>query len=81
MELVGYSYEEDLNEVSLQNRDDHITMLTVGYRKSAPKKAIPIHLRRPAPPEMLSCCLLYTSLDFVLSFCFPKNLKFLLDFY
>ena len=55
MELVGYSYEEDLNEVSLQNRDDHITMLTVGYRKSAPKKAIPIHLRRPAPPEMLSC--------------------------
>lgn len=55
MELVGYSYEEDLNEVSLQNRDDHITMLTVGYRKSAPKKSIPIHLRRPAPPEMLSC--------------------------
>lgn len=33
MELVGYSYEEGLNEISLQGRDDYITMITVGSKK------------------------------------------------
>lgn len=33
LELVGYSYEEGLNEMSLQNRDDYITMITVGIKK------------------------------------------------
>lgn len=32
MELVGYSYEEGLNEMSLQSRDDYITMITVGIK-------------------------------------------------
>ena len=40
MELVGYSYEEGLNEMSLQNRDDYITMITVGCRKNVPKEAV-----------------------------------------
>ena len=34
MELVGYSYEEGLNEMSLQSRDDYITMITVGTKKT-----------------------------------------------
>ena len=34
MELVGYSYEEGLNEMSLQSRDDYITMITVGSQKN-----------------------------------------------
>ena len=34
MELVGYSYEEGLNEMSLQSRDDYITMITVGCKKN-----------------------------------------------
>ncbi len=33
MELFGYAYEEGLNEMSLQNREDYITMVTVGYKK------------------------------------------------
>ena len=33
MELFGYAYEEGLNEMSLQGRDDYITMITVGCRK------------------------------------------------
>ncbi len=33
MELAGYSYEEGLNELSLQGRDDYITMITVGSKK------------------------------------------------
>ena len=32
IELVGYSYEEGLNEMSLQSRDDYITMITVGIK-------------------------------------------------
>ena len=40
MELVGYSYEEGLNEMSLQSRDDYITMITVGCRKNVPKEAV-----------------------------------------
>lgn len=32
LELFGYSYEEGLNEMSLKNRDDYITMITVGCR-------------------------------------------------
>ena len=34
MELAGYSYEEGLNEMSLQNRNDYITMITVGIKKA-----------------------------------------------
>ena len=34
MELVGYSYEEGLNEMSLQSCDDYITMITVGTKKT-----------------------------------------------
>lgn len=30
LELSGYAYEEGLNEMSLQGRDDYITMITVG---------------------------------------------------
>ncbi len=33
LELTGYSYEEGLNEMSLRNRDDYITMITIGARK------------------------------------------------
>lgn len=40
MELVGYSYEEGLNEMSLQSRDDYITMITVGCQKIAPKGTV-----------------------------------------
>lgn len=36
MELAGYSYEEGLNEMSLQSRDEYITMITVGCRKKHP---------------------------------------------
>ena len=31
-ELCGYAYEEGLNEMSLQNREDYITMITVQYK-------------------------------------------------
>lgn len=34
LELVGYSYEEGLNEMSLQSGDDYITMITVGCKKA-----------------------------------------------
>lgn len=34
LELVGYSYEEGLNEISLQSREDYITMITVGVREA-----------------------------------------------
>lgn len=30
IDLFGYAYEEGLNEMSLQHRDDYITMITVG---------------------------------------------------
>lgn len=33
MELLGYAYEEGLNEMSLQDRDDYITMITVYCKK------------------------------------------------
>ena len=33
LELPGYAYEEGLNEMSLQNREDYITMVTVGLQK------------------------------------------------
>lgn len=33
MKLFGYAYEEGLNEMSLQNRADYITMITVGCKK------------------------------------------------
>jgi len=33
MELFGYAYEEGLNEMSLQHRDNYITMITVGCKK------------------------------------------------
>ena len=33
MELFGYAYEEGLNEMSLQHRDDYITMITVGCKR------------------------------------------------
>lgn len=32
IQLFGYAYEEGLNEMSLQNREDYITMITVGYK-------------------------------------------------
>lgn len=32
LELFGYAYEEGLNEMSLQGRDDYITMITVGCK-------------------------------------------------
>ncbi len=32
LELIGYAYEEGLNEMSLQNRDNYVTMITIGYR-------------------------------------------------
>lgn len=32
LELSGYAYEEGLNEMSLQRREDYITMITVGCR-------------------------------------------------
>ncbi len=38
MELVGYSYEEGLNEMSLQSSDDYITMITVGCQKKQPQR-------------------------------------------
>lgn len=31
MKLSGYAHEEGLNELSLQNREDYITMITIGY--------------------------------------------------
>lgn len=34
LRLYGYAYEEGLNEMSLKGRDDYITMITVGYRKT-----------------------------------------------
>lgn len=33
MELVGYAYEEGLNEMSLRGRDDYITMITIGCKR------------------------------------------------
>ena len=33
MELLGYAYEEGLNEMSIQDRDDYITMITVGCKE------------------------------------------------
>lgn len=33
LELFGYAYEEGLNEMSLQDRNDYITMITVGCKK------------------------------------------------
>ncbi len=33
LELYGYAYEEGLNEMSLKNREDYITMITVPYRE------------------------------------------------
>lgn len=33
LELFGYAYEEGLNEMSLQNREDYITMITVGVKQ------------------------------------------------
>lgn len=33
MDLFGYAYEEGLNEMSIQDRDDYITMITVGCKK------------------------------------------------
>ncbi len=33
LELSGYAYEEGLNEISLKNREDYITMLTVGCKE------------------------------------------------
>lgn len=33
MDLFGYAYEEGLNEMSLQDRDDYITMITIGCKK------------------------------------------------
>ncbi len=32
LELFGYAYEEGLNEMSLQHREDYITMITVAYK-------------------------------------------------
>lgn len=32
--LSGYAYEEGLNEISLQHREDYITMVTIAYKKS-----------------------------------------------
>ncbi len=34
IKLKGYSYEEGLNEMSLQDRDDYITMITIECEKS-----------------------------------------------
>lgn len=34
LELFGSAYEEGLNEMSLQNREDYITMITVGCKKN-----------------------------------------------
>lgn len=39
MELFGYAYEEGLNEMSIQGRDDYITMVTVGCRKKEKSSA------------------------------------------
>lgn len=36
LELSGYAYEEGLNEMSLRDRDDYITMITVGCKKISP---------------------------------------------
>lgn len=33
LELFGYAYEEGLNEMSLQRREDYITMITVGCKR------------------------------------------------
>lgn len=33
IQLLGYSYEEGLNEMSLQGRDDYITMITIGCKR------------------------------------------------
>jgi len=33
IELVGFAYEEGLNEMSLQGRDDYITMITIGCKR------------------------------------------------
>lgn len=35
LKLFGYAYEEGLNEMSLKNRDDYITMITIGYTENA----------------------------------------------
>ena len=34
IDLFGYAYEEGLNEMSLQDRDDYITMITIGCKKN-----------------------------------------------
>lgn len=36
IDLFGYAYEEGLNEMSLQDRDDYITMITIGCKKGMP---------------------------------------------
>lgn len=38
LELYGYAYEEGLNEMSLKNREDYITMITVPYRENIDKQ-------------------------------------------
>lgn len=38
MELFGCAYEEGLNEMSLQDRNDYITMITVGCKKKGPSQ-------------------------------------------
>lgn len=35
LELYGYAYEEGLNEMSLRNRQDYITMITIPCKKKA----------------------------------------------
>lgn len=35
LELSGYAYEEGLNEMSLQGKEDYITMVTAGYLEKA----------------------------------------------
>lgn len=35
LKLCGYAYEEGLNEMTLQNREDYITMITVQYAEAA----------------------------------------------
>ncbi len=46
LELSGYAYEEGLNEMSLQKREDYITMITVGCRTLT---ATELHSRPFAP--------------------------------
>lgn len=33
LELFGYAYEEGLNEISIADQDDYITMITIAYRQ------------------------------------------------